>query len=153
MYSILIVTHSYIRWLVVAAILYAFFLSWKGLLGKAEWRQANRTATFTFVWAITIQFLLGATLFFYPFGLAQTSLQVIIQDFDSAMKVRDLRFFGMEHPLQMTIVFIATHLGGWFIHKSDTSAKKFRWAAICFTLVILLIFTGIPWWRPLLRGF
>lgn len=153
MYPIILILHSYTRWLVLAAVFYGLYLAWKGFLSKGEWTKTNDVSALVFVWAITIQFVLGITLYFYPLGLAQTALQIMGQDFDSAMKVRDLRFFGMEHPLQMVIALIISHVGSARARKVRPAVKQFRWAVISFTLVAILVLSAIPWWRPLLRMF
>lgn len=152
-YQIVLFLHSYNRWLVMAVMFYALFRAWHGLLSKRAWTNTDNITALAFTWLVTLQFVLGLILYLFPNGLAQTALQVMSQDFGAAMKTRDLRFFGMEHPLQMVIALIIAHLGGARSRKTHPSANQFRWAVICFTLAALLIFSGIPWWRPLLRAF
>lgn len=153
MYQITLLLHSYTRWIVVAISLYTLFIIWRGFIQKREWTKTESFASRLFVWAFTLQFVFGAILFFFPNGLAQTSIDVMSQNFSAAMKTRDIRFFGMEHPLQMTIALLVVHLGSSRARKVAPSTKQFRWAVICFTLGLLLILAGIPWWRPLLRVF
>lgn len=153
MYQITLFLHSYTRWIVVAVSLCTLFIMWRGFLQKREWGKIETIVSRVFVWIFTLQFIFGATLFFFPNGLAQTAIDVMSQDFGIAMKTRDIRFFGMEHPLQMTIAMLVVHLGSSRARKATSSAKQFRWAVICFTLGLLLILSGIPWWRPFLRGF
>ena len=153
MYQITLLLHSYTRWIVLFVSIYTLFIVWRGFLQKREWDKTESFASRIFAWVFTLQFILGAILFFIPDGLAQTAIQIMGQDFSSAMKTRDLRFFGMEHPLQMTIAMLVVHLGSSRARKVTPSSKQFRWAVICFTLGLLLILAGIPWWRPLLRVF
>lgn len=152
-YTIILFFHSYNRWIVVAAMLFALIRAWRGMVGKKEWTRVDDIAALTFVWTVSLQFVLGGVLYLFPDGLAQTAMQMMSLDFRTTMKTRDLRFFGMEHPLQMTIALAIVHLGSARSRKVHPSASQFRWAAICFTIAALLIFSGIPWWRPLLRGF
>lgn len=151
MYEITLLLHSYTRWIVVAISLYTLFIVWRGFLQNREWTKTESIASRIFVWAFTLQFVLGAILFFFPNGLAQTAIQIMGQDFGTAMQTRDIRFFGMEHPLQMTIAMAVVHIGASRARKVTPSSKQFRWAVISFTLGLLLILAGIPWWRPLLR--
>lgn len=151
MYEITLLLHSYARWIVLIVSLYTLFIVWRGFLQKREWTKTETIASRLFVWIFTLQFILGALLFFIPNGLAQTALQIMGQDFGTAMQTRDVRFFGMEHPLLMTLAMAIVHIGASRARKVTPSAKQFRWAVICFTLGLLLILAGIPWWRPLLR--
>ncbi|MBL8090628.1 MAG: hypothetical protein JNJ43_09890 [Anaerolineales bacterium] len=151
MYQITLLLHSYTRWIVLIISLYTLFIVWRGFLQKSEWTKTETLASRLFVWVFTLQFILGAILFFIPSGLAQTAIDIMSQDFSSAMKTRDIRFFGMEHPLQMTIAMAVVHIGASLARKVTPSTKQFRWAVISFTLGLLLILVGIPWWRPLLR--
>jgi hypothetical protein len=89
----------------------------------------------------------GLLLYFEPLGIAQAAAR----DMGTAMRVRELRFFGLEHPLQMVIALTLVHLGRARSRKAAELALKYRWALVCFTLAALLIVIAIPWWRPLLR--
>lgn len=149
MYITVLTLHSYLRWLVLVAMLYALVRAWWGLVRKREWTKADDTAALAFTRLISLQFILGIILYLLPAGLAQ----VAWQNFGVAMGVRELRFFGLEHPLQMIIAVTIVHLGSTRAQKAQPFARQFRWAAICFTIAALLILTAIPWWRPLIRGF
>ncbi|MEM7130882.1 MAG: hypothetical protein AAF702_31465 [Chloroflexota bacterium] len=148
MYGITLMLHSYIRWLVLIVMCYGLIRAWWGLLRKREWLKADDLTALAFTWVISLQFILGTILFFIPSGIAQAAWQ----NFSIAMQVRDLRFFGLEHPLQMIIALTIVHIGSARARKAEASARQFRWAAICFTLATVLILTAIPWWRPWLRG-
>jgi hypothetical protein len=147
MYNIALLLHSYTRWLVLVALLFALYRSWSGWLRKREWTIWDSRAGLFFAILITVQFGFGVLLYFQPTGLAQAAAR----DFSAAMGVRELRFFGLEHPLQMTIALGLAHLGWARARKSVETRKKFRWAVICYTLAALAILIAIPWWRPLLR--
>ncbi|MBL8098265.1 MAG: hypothetical protein JNK81_03740 [Anaerolineales bacterium] len=151
MYEITLFLHSHARWMVLIVSFYTLFIVWRGFLQKREWTETETLASRLFVWMFTLQFILGVILFFIPSGLAQTAIKIMGQDFGTAMQNRDIRFFGMEHPLQMTIAMAIVHIGASRARKVTPSARQFRWAVICFTLGLLLILAGIPWWRPLLR--
>ncbi|MCW1968706.1 MAG: hypothetical protein KIH69_011400 [Anaerolineae bacterium] len=152
MYILTLTLHSYTRWLVLIAMIYALFRAWRGLIGKREWHSLDDFANRCFAGLISLQFILGVVLFLLPNGLAYAARQAAAQNFSAAMKVYDLRFFGMEHPLQMVIALAIVHLGYARARKAQASASQFRWAAICFTIAAILILIAVPWWRPFLRG-
>lgn len=147
MYNIALLLHSYTRWLVLVALLFALYRAWSGWLRQREWTIWDRRAGLFFAVLITVQFFFGVLLYFQPAGLAQAA----VRDFGAAMQVRELRFFGLEHPLQMTIALGLAHMRWARSRKSPETRKKFRWAVICYTLAALAILIAIPWWRPLLR--
>jgi hypothetical protein len=147
MYTIALFLHSYTRWLVLIAMVWALYRAWSGWLRRREWTIWDDRAAMFFAIAITVQFVFGLLLYFQPTGLAQAAAR----DFSTAMQVRELRFFGLEHPLQMMIALGLAHMGWTRARKAPDSRRKFRWAVICFTLATLLILTAVPWWRPLFR--
>jgi hypothetical protein len=70
----------------------------------------------------------------------------------AAMQNRDLRFFGMEHPLVMILATAAVHTGKAWTRKHGAT-PGFRAGTFWYALSLLLMLAGTPWWRPLLRGF
>lgn len=149
MYPVFLTLHNLVRWLALIAMLYALIRAWRGYLGKHDWTQADNTAALAFALALTLQAVFGVFLYFTPEGLAQSALQ----NFGASMKSADLRFFALEHPLQMTIAQALTYWGVWQTRKATSSAILFRHAVIFFSIAALLILVGVPWSRPLWRGF
>jgi hypothetical protein len=148
MYNILLMLHNTTRWLVLIALLWILYRAWSGWLRKREWSTWDTRAGMICAAVLSIQFVFGLLLYVQPTGLAQAAMR----DFSAAMKVRELRFFGLEHPLQMIIAIGLVHLGSARARKAVENAKKYRWALICYTLAAIAILIAIPWWRPLLRG-
>ncbi|MDX1993084.1 MAG: hypothetical protein SF029_11875 [bacterium] len=147
MYSLALYLHSYTRWLVLVVMLWALYRAWAGWLRRREWTVWDDRAGIAFAGAISLQFVFGVLLYFQPVGIAQAAMR----DMGAAMQVRELRFFGLEHPLQMMIAIGIVHMGRARSRKAEGDRAKFRWAIICYTLATLLILAAIPWWRPLLR--
>jgi hypothetical protein len=149
MYITTLTLHNYVRWLVLVAMFYALIRVWLGLVGNREWTKNDDRVALAVTLSTSLQFILGIILYLLPMGLAQAARQ----NFGMAMKIRDLRFFGLEHPLQMIIALTFVHLGSARARKAYPSARQFRWAVICFTIAALLILIAIPWWRPMIQGF
>jgi hypothetical protein len=148
MYTLSLFLHNTTRWLVFGAMLWAVIQVWHGIVRRREWNAWDNRAGLAFATLFSIQFVWGLLLYFEPFGIAQAAAR----DMGAAMRVRELRFFGLEHPLQMVIALALVHLGRARSRKAGETRLKFRWAAITFTLAAVLIVIAIPWWRPLLRG-
>ena len=51
----------------------------------------------------------------------------------------------------MFLAVICAHVGGALSRKGRTNLMKYRGAAVAYTISLLLVLSGIPWWRPLLR--
>ncbi len=148
MYEIALLFHSYIRWLVLLFMIFAVIWAWWGYIRKRNWTVWDTRFGAGFAIVITIQFMFGLILYFIPNGIAQAALQ----DMGQAMGVRELRFFGLEHPLQMLIALTLVHLGWTRSRKADDILVKFRWTVTTYTIATLLIVSAIPWWRPLFRS-
>jgi hypothetical protein len=151
MYSAALILHSWIRWAVILAGLYAFARSVLGASRRSQWTPADDRAGFWFVTAIDFQMLLGLILYFF---LSPFTVQAL-HDFGGAMKDPTLRFWAVEHVVGMVIGLALVHIGRVRARKTD-SLRRHRVAAIFFGLALLLIFASIPWpgsvhGRPLLR--
>ncbi|MDX2137363.1 MAG: hypothetical protein SF123_04655 [Chloroflexota bacterium] len=148
LYEISLLLHSYTRWLIMIVMVAAVALAWWGLIRQREWGLWEKRLASAFAILLSIQFIWGVVLYFVPNGIAQVALQ----DMGSSMRVRELRFFGLEHPLQMVIALGLVHMGWARSRKASTSKLKYRWAAWTFTIATILILSAIPWWRPLARA-
>ena len=146
MYHFILAAHNLIRWLVFIAGILATSGALLGWLRKTEWSKRDRMLGVIFTSVIDIQLLLGLWLYFV-FSPITTGA---FNNFAGAMKVPDQRFFAFEHVFYMVFALIFAHLGSMLPKKVNESQAKFKRAAICFSLAILSILIGIPWWRPLL---
>lgn len=98
---------------------------------------ALQTLTLTLLY---IQFAVGLTLYF-----DSPIVQYFIENFKDAVKLRQVRFFGMEHITMMTIGIIVFTIGYIKAHKTPNSVVKFRTIFIYTAWAICIIFTSIPW--------
>ncbi len=61
--------------------------------------------------------------------------------------------FLMEHIVPMIFAVGLAHVGKIFSGKAVESMRKFRSAALWYSLVFLIILVSIPWYRPLWFSF
>lgn len=148
MYELMLVLHSYTRWLVLIAMILATSSVWWGRLTNQAWSKWHARFGLAFSMLFTIQFIWGAILYFLPNGL----VQIAWQDISAAMDVRELRFFSVEHGFQMVIALGIVHMGKTRARKAELDKTKYRWAIGAYTLATILILTAIPWWRPQFRS-
>jgi hypothetical protein len=151
MYSAAIITHSWLRWAVVAAGLVAFARSAIAASRNGQWTPADDRAGFWFVMALDLQLVLGLILSFF---LSPYTTQAM-HGFGAAMKDPGLRFWAVEHTFGMFVGVALAHVGRVRMRRTD-SLRRHRVAAIFFGLALLSVLVSIPWpgsahGRPLAR--
>jgi hypothetical protein len=149
MYPIFLAAHNIIRWFALIVGIVIAVLSFLGWFRKQEWSERDRKWGVYYTIAMDIQLLLGLLLYFIFSPLTRLAFQ----DFGAAMSNSGLRFFAIEHSLVMLLAVVFAHLGSALSKKAPDSAGKYKRAAIWYTLSVLLLIVGMPWFRPLLPGF
>ena len=150
-YQILLSLHNLTRWLVLGAMLWALFVIGRDLLKKAPWTDEDKRAGVVFTGALGLQLLLGLAVYFIGpyFALAAEGMGAITAD-------RVVRFFALEHPVQMILAVVVAQVGYSVSKRAGTDRKKFLWAAAGYGVAALLVLGSIPWpgleyGRPLFR--
>ena len=146
MYSVIIILHNLIRWVVLAAAIYALIRMYRGWIGKRTWEDADRKAGFYFSLSYDIQVLLGVIL-----TIVSPLVAVILNAPQQAMAVDELRLV-VEHIPLMVIGLIVIHLTSVLSKRAESDQGKFRRAAIGYSLALLLTLLAIPWSRALVPG-
>jgi len=145
-YSLILALHDDLRWLVLLSVVTAIITALSGLLGKRPFRPLGRVTGIVFVSLMDLQFLLGLILCFLSPWVARFWSSPA-----AAMKVKEARFFGMEHLVIMIAALGLAHVGAARSKRAGDDAKGYRTALVWFSLSLLLILAGIPWWRPLFQ--
>ncbi len=145
-YTIVLVLHNLLRWVVVLTAAWALVRAWSGWLGKRPWTTADRRAGTFFGISLDVQFLLGLILAFIS-----PILRAAYGDLGSLAMQDPFRFFLIEHMPVMIGAVVLAHIGAAVARKAADDTGKHRRAAIWFTLAALAIVLAIPWFRPLLR--
>ena len=147
LYPHLLAWHGLLRWVVLAVALAAIFVAFSGWSGAQPARANLRRFSVLFVVVLDIDFLLGLLLYFGASPITRAALA----NFGEAMKQQEPRFFSVEHAMLMFLAVVCAHVGAALSRKGRTEVMKYRGAAVAFTISLLLILGGIPWWRPLFR--
>jgi len=147
LYSNLLALHGALRWVALAAGVMALVTAASGWSGTKPADGRLRRWSLLFVIGMDLQLLVGLVLYFAVSPL----VKMAFQNMAVAMKDHELRFFTVEHTTYMILAVVLTHLGAVLSRKGKTDRAKYRSAAICYAISLLLILAGIPWWRPLLR--
>lgn len=140
MYSILVVVHSYIRWLVLVSLIYAIYRACKGWLNNTPFSNANNTIRQITVTVAQVQLVIGIWLY-----TVSPVTQYFLHHLREAMHQRRLRFFGMEHITMMIIAVTIITIGSSLAKLQSSDRLKFKTIAIWFSLGLLIILMAIPW--------
>lgn len=153
LYEIVLLAHSYLRWLLVIVLVVVIARSIRGWLGPREWSPLDERLHLGLVAGVDLQFLLGLVLYVF--------LSPITQAFFTApglgMKDATLRFFGVEHLLAMFVMIVVIHVGRVMSKRAKTPKLRHRRVWTTTLAALLLVLISIPWpflkyGRPIFRG-
>jgi hypothetical protein len=152
MYSTMLVAHSWLRWVVLAAALFAIVRSAAAWSGHRAWTPADDRAGLLFMMSLDVQLLIGLLLYFVlsPF------MEAVWDQAAVAMRTGALRYWLVEHPFGMLVALVLAHVGRIRIRKASDPRRKHRLVVIFFGLALLVMAVSLPWpgtatGRPLLR--
>jgi uncharacterized membrane protein YozB (DUF420 family) len=153
MYDVLLLLHSYLRWIVLGLAFFSFFTAMTGWLGQRVWRASDEQRHQGFIMALDLQFLIGLILYVFLSPLSKAAFA----DWGAAMQDGVIRFWGLEHAATMVLALVAAHWG-----KASSGRKKgidrHKPMAIGIIVFAIFVFAAFPWpglphGRPFLRGF
>jgi hypothetical protein len=150
MYSLILLLHSWVRWGVLVAGLFATFAAAADRTGARARRSEG--AGLVFVTLADVQLLLGLILYLVLSPFTKEALG----DVGAAMHNSGLRYWAVEHSATMFLAVILVHVGRVLGRKAPTPASARVRQMVCFGLATLLMVVAIPWpglrnGRPLLR--
>lgn len=155
MYSGLLVTHSLIRWFVLAAILFTLIRNYYGWFTNTSYTHADNKLRVATLSIVHIQALLGIVLY-----SISPVINYFFSHFKEAVHEKEFRFFGMEHSLMMVTAATIITIASISCKRKTTDKEKFKVMAAWFTVAVVIILFSIPWNfgsitanRPLFRGF
>jgi len=140
MYEILLTAHNSLRWLFLAAALYAIFRSVKGLIGNGDFTAADNKAGTLLILFTHLQLLLGIILWY-----SSPKIQQALNDIGSAMKDKNLRLLLLEHPLTNIFAVIIIQSGRIKARKAYEGIVKHKRSVVLYSIGLLLILSRIPW--------
>lgn len=140
MYGYLLIIHSYLRWIVLGFLLFALIFifikkSKKAIYTTKDYRLFNAIKN-----VFNLQFLVGILL------LTQSPIvKAFWSQVSQAVKWREIRFFGLEHPFMMILGVI---LLNFFTHKTKEkigSNNAFKYLFVSYLIILFILFVSIPW--------
>ena len=144
-YSILVSSHSGLRWLLLLALLVSILISFsKGyIIKKNNLKQGKPIYLITLILS-HIQLIVGLILYFI-------SPKVIFSA--SSMKEKYYRFFLVEHITLMVLAIVIITIGYSKSKNNLSIAKGHKKQFLFNVLALILILFAIPWpWQPFGAG-
>lgn len=156
LYPTLLTLHNLNRWLVLALGLWGTWQVTQGWLRGLPWSAQYTAWVRLFAWLTSLQFGLGVALYLWP----NVFIQVVLETtpWVQIMKSRVLRFFVLEHPVQMFLAIGLAHIALSTARRISLESRRYRFTALLLILAMVLILIAIPWpgldqGRPWVRGF
>jgi hypothetical protein len=143
MYSAALTAHSWVRWLVLAAAVYAIVRAIGGASQRRAWDAADDRAGQWFIMAVNLQFLLGLLLYLVLSPFTWRVAQEL--GMGGAMRDAGVRFWLVEHAFGMLIGTAFAHIGRARVRKAVDAARKHRVAMTFFILALLAFLVSTPW--------
>jgi hypothetical protein len=141
MYHYLLSFHSVLRWLLLAAALFAILRAVRGWTGDKPFTKIDDKAGMWLILFSHLQLVLGLLLYF----VYSPIIQQAFSDFGAAMKNSDVRYWAVEHISVMIIAIAIIQIGRIRSKKATTDVSKHKRAAIFYIIGLLLILSRIPW--------
>jgi hypothetical protein len=140
LYSTLLTFHSYYRWFVVFLlffqIIWLIYHSYVDSTFRAKHLQLLLLCAFLY----DVQFIAGWILYFQS-----TLAQQFWVDPSSMVKLRDVRFFGIEHMTMMTLCVLLINTLVWInrkkVGRKNVFSNLLKWHA----LLAVVVLGSIPW--------
>jgi hypothetical protein len=151
MYTVVLLVHSWLRWVALAAGIGATVLAMRGTGGPSEDGRLERWGM-ALVTVLDLQLLLGLLLYL----VLSPNMAEIRGNFGAAMKDPVARFWAVEHITSMIAAVVLVHVGRVLGRKAATPDSKRMKLFICFGVATVLMLLAIPWpgmraGRPLFR--
>jgi hypothetical protein len=140
MYSILLATHSLMRWLVLASLLYSLFIAYRGWLYNKLFTKADGVTRLVTTTIAHVQLVIGITLY-----CVSPVVSYFLHNYSKAVHERQIRFFGMEHITMMVVAITVITIGSSKAKRKTNDLEKFKTMAIWFSIALLIILLSIPW--------
>ncbi len=151
-HELVLLLHSYVRWAVLGL---GVAVVVDGLRHRrsGEWSARSERLHKSFLAALDSQLVLGLVLYL----VLSPITRAFFASPGASMKVRELRFFGIEHITVMIVSVLVAHVGRVRSKRAPDGPTRHR-RVFGWTLTsLVLMLTSVPWpfmpvSRPLLRA-
>ena len=136
MYEILKHSHSGLRWLVLAFLVYAIFNAFQKKNKATEFSKSDKLSVLLGLIFSHVQLLIGLVLYFISPKVSFAS---------GFMKDTVTRFYAVEHISLMLIALILITIGYSKAKRMEDAGAKHKTILLYYGIGLLLILVSIPW--------
>lgn len=140
MYSTLIIYHTYFRWLVLASLLYAIFISYKGYTTKKPFTKTDDMGRHWTATIAQIQLMIGMVLYFN-----NPMIKYFWTNLNEGIANMNVAFFSLIHITLMFTAIMLITFGSALSKRKPTDKEKFRTILVWFSIALFIIIIAIPW--------
>lgn len=140
MYSTVLALHSWVRWLVLISLVIAVYRAYVGSRSNKIFSKLDDRTRMIATSIAHVQLTLGLWLYF-----VSPIVDYFLKNFSTAVHMREIRFFGMEHITMMIVAVVLLTMGSVKTKRAATDQKKFKAMLVWFGIVLVVIFLSIPW--------
>ena len=154
LYSVALVLHNTLRWLVVGSLLGTLVSAYSGLLLRRSYTKTDQTWRVVATSIAHTQLLLGVYLY-----ILSPLIRYYWQARPGLSGGLQLPFFALIHSSLMLTAIVVMTVGSSLTKRQTEARRRFSTTAIYFTIGLLLIAAAIPWpfspvvARPWIRPF
>jgi hypothetical protein len=141
MYSVALIFHSWLRWVVLLAVLLALVRALRGYTSRVPWTPADDSGLRVMTIVLDVQFLIGLTLYLF----LSPATQEAFNDFGFAMRTSTLRYWAVEHITGMVIAVALAHIGKVKVKKAADGRSKHARTLVYVGIALLVMLASIPW--------
>lgn len=139
MYSVIEPLHSFIPYLLIAAVLASVLVFGAKRFGNRPFKKGDKSLALVTLILAHIQLLIGLVLYFVS-PVVSTGYEA-----GTVMSDSSTRLYAMEHPLMMIIAIVLITIGYSRSKKKVDPTAKFQNLLIFYGIALVLILSRIPW--------
>ena len=140
MYPILLLLHNFMRWLVLASLLFSIYRACRGAVSKIPFTKTDNAARHWTATITHIQLLIGMVLYFQS-----PVIHYFRASTRHAFRHPDITFFGLIHSSLMLIAIVLVTIGSARAKRQQTDSAKYKTILTWYSVALLIILLVIPW--------
>ena len=140
MYHVLLVSHSIFRWLMLFILILSIIIGIRGWITKKKFNKIDNQFRHWTATIAHIQLLIGMGLY-----IISPVIRYFFENFGEAVKISEIRFFGMEHSLMMFLAIGLITFGSSSAKRKTKDKAKFKTMTIWFLIALVITIVNIPW--------
>jgi len=145
-YDVLLVTHSFVRWLVLAACALTALRSFRSARAERPWTARDQRFARGFVASVDLQVLLGMSLYFGVSPLARVARALWSAEGFAALWAQPmLRFVGVIHPSLALVAATTAHVAWVAARRTLLPSERHARLAWGAALALAAFLAAVPW--------